>query len=129
MTQLQYVGKPAQRVDVLEKVTGKARYVGDYHLPGMLYGRVLRSPIPHAQIVRLDVSPALAVPGVIAAVTSADLVDGRYGFPVQDNYMLAVDRVRYVGDAIAAVAAETPEAALRRRGCDYLRAGAAPRGV
>jgi CO/xanthine dehydrogenase Mo-binding subunit len=111
MPELKYVGKPAQRVDALEKVLGTAKYAGDLRIPGMLYARALRSDLPHARIVRLDVSPALRVPGVLAAITSEDFVDhGRFGFPVADMYMLAFDRVRYVGDGIAAVAAETEEA-------------------
>ena len=90
---------------------GTAKYVGDYRVPGMLHARCLRSDLPHARIVRLDVTPALQVPGVLAAITCEDFVDhGRFGFPVQDMYMLAHERVRYVGDAIAAVAAETEEA-------------------
>ncbi|MCX7669793.1 MAG: xanthine dehydrogenase family protein molybdopterin-binding subunit [Anaerolineae bacterium] len=111
MTELTYIGKPAPRVDALDKVLGTAKYTGDYKLPGMLYARCLRSELPHARIVRLNVAPALEVPGVVAAITSEDFVDhGRFGFPVPDMYMLAYQRVRYVGDAIAAVAAETPEA-------------------
>lgn len=113
MTDLKYVGKPAQRVDALEKVMGKAKYVGDMSLPGMLYARALRSDLPHAIIKKLDVSPALKVPGVIGVVTSEDFVHhSNFGFPISDMYMLAYQKVRYVGEAIAAVAAETPEAAL-----------------
>jgi len=108
-----YVGKPAPRVDALEKVLGTAKFLGDMKLPGMLYARALRSHLPHARIVHLDVSPALQVPGVKAVITSDDFIDhGHYGFPVKDDYMLAYEKVRYVGDAIAAVAAETPEAAV-----------------
>ncbi len=111
MTDYNYIGKPARRVDALDKVLGTAKYTGDYKLPGMLHARCLRSELPHARIVRLNVTPALQVPGVVAAITSEDFVDhGRFGFPVPDMYMLAYQRVRYVGDAIAAVAAETPEA-------------------
>jgi CO/xanthine dehydrogenase Mo-binding subunit len=111
MTDLVFVGKPAARVDALEKVLGTAHYVGDYRLPGMLHARALRSTLPHARIVRLDVTPALAVPGVLAAITCEDFVDfGRFGFPVADMYMLAHERVRYVGDAVAAIAAESEEA-------------------
>jgi len=111
MSRLKFVGRPAVRVDALEKVLGTARYVGDLRMRGMLHARALRSPLPHARIAHLDVSPALTVPGVRAAITAADFVDhGRFGFPVQDMYMLAHERVRYVGDAIAAVAAETEEA-------------------
>ena len=113
MTELQYVGKPARRVDALEKVMGTAKYIADRKLPGMLHARCLRSETPHARIVKLDVAPALAVPGVRAVITSDDFFDhGLYGFPVKDKYMLAYQKVRYVGEAIAAVAADTPEAAL-----------------
>jgi len=111
--QTRYVGKPSPRVDALEKVLGTAKFLGDMKLPGMLYARALRSHLPHARIVHLDVSPALQVPGVKAVITSDDFIDhGHYVFPVKDDYMLAYQKVRYVGDAIAAVAAETPEAAL-----------------
>ncbi|MCU0510420.1 MAG: xanthine dehydrogenase family protein molybdopterin-binding subunit, partial [Anaerolineae bacterium] len=113
MPELQYIGKPARRVDAADKVTGKARFVADYRLDGMLHARCLRSETPHARIVALDVTPALAVPGVLAAITNADFADrGIFGFPVSDQYMLARGVVRHVGEAIAAVAAETPEAAL-----------------
>ena len=113
MTELQYIGKPARRVDALEKVMGTAKYIADRKLPGMLHARCLRSEVPHARIVKLDVSPALAVPGVRAVITSDDYFEhGLYGFPVKDKYMLAYQKVRYVGEAIAAVAADTPEAAL-----------------
>jgi CO/xanthine dehydrogenase Mo-binding subunit len=111
MSELTYIGKPATRVDALEKVLGTAKYIADYRVPGMLVARCLRSDLPHARIVRLDVTPALRVPGVVAAITCEDFVDhGRFGFPVDDMFMLAHERVRYVGDAIAAVAAETEEA-------------------
>ena len=113
MTNLKYVGQPAQRVDALDKVMGKTKYVGDMSLPGMLYARSLRSELPHARIVKLDIAPALRVPGVVAVVTSDDFVNhGNFGFPVSDMYMLAYQKVRHVGEAIASVAAETPEAAL-----------------
>ena len=112
MAELQYIGKPARRVDAADKVTGRARYLADYRLPGMLYARCLRSELPHARIVHLDTQPALQVPGVVAAITHADFAnDGRFGFPVSDQYMLARDKVRHVGEAIAAVAAESTEAA------------------
>lgn len=113
MTNLKYVGQPAQRVDALDKVMGKTKYVGDMSLPGMLFARSLRSELPHARIAKLDVSPALKVPGVVAVVTCDDFVNhGNFGFPVSDMYMLAYQKVRHVGEAIASVAAETPEAAL-----------------
>ena len=114
MPELQFIGKPARRVDAFDKVTGRARYVADRKLPGMLHARCLRAELPHARIVRLDVAPALAVPGVCAVITSEDFFEhGWYGFPVKDKYMLAYEKVRHVGEAIAVVAAETPEAAVR----------------
>jgi CO/xanthine dehydrogenase Mo-binding subunit len=111
MSDLQFIGKPIARVDAREKVLGTAKFIADYRMPGMLCARCLRSELPHARIVRLDVTAALRVPGVVAAITCEDFVDhGRFGFPVDDMFMLAYERVRYVGDAIAAVAAETEEA-------------------
>jgi CO/xanthine dehydrogenase Mo-binding subunit len=111
MTDTTYVGRPATRVDALDKVMGRAKYVADLHVPGTVHARCLRSDLPHARIVRLDVSAALKVPGVLAAITCEDYVNhGRFGFPVEDMYMLAYERVRYVGDALAAVAAEDEDA-------------------
>ncbi len=108
-----YVGNPkVQNVDGPDKVSGRIKYVGDMRVAGMLYAKVLRSPVPHARIVKLDTAPALAVPGVEAVITHADFVEhGNFGWPVKDNYILAYGKVRYVGDAIAAVAAETEAAA------------------
>jgi CO/xanthine dehydrogenase Mo-binding subunit len=111
MAENKFIGKPATRVDALEKVLGTAKYVGDYAVPGTLIARALRSTLPHARILSVDVTPALKIPGVVAAITCEDFVDhGRFGYPVQDMYMLAYQRVRYVGDAVAAVAAENPAA-------------------
>ena len=113
MTELKYVGKPAKRVDALEKVMGKTKYVGDMTLPGMTYARTLRSELPHARITKLDVLPALKVPGVLGVVTSEGFVNhSTFGFPIPDMYMLAFEKVRYVGEGIASVAAETEEAAV-----------------
>ena len=97
---LKYAGNP------------KATSVGDMTLAGMLHVKLLTSPLPHARIVRLDVTPALDVPGVVAAITAADFVDnGAFGWPVKDAFVLAHEKVRYVGDPITAVAAKTEEAA------------------
>ncbi len=116
------VGNPATRLDAPQMVAGATRYVGDMREPGMLFTRVLRSTVPHGAITKLDVEPALAVPGVVAVVASEDFVDhGRYGHPFADNHILAWEKVRYVGDAIAAVAAEderAAEAGLRAIVCE-----------
>jgi putative selenate reductase molybdopterin-binding subunit len=102
---LAVVGKPLARVDALEKVTGRAQYVYDLAVPGMLYGEILRSPYPHARIKRIDVSRARAHPGVVAVITGADLPYPKFGAFVQDETALAVDKVRYMGEGVAAVCA------------------------
>jgi CO/xanthine dehydrogenase Mo-binding subunit len=111
MTERQFIGKPARRVDALEKVMGTARFTGDYYLPDMLVARCYRSPLPHARIKLIDTSEARKVPGVKAVITSDDFENhGRFGFPIVDMYMLAYERVRYAGDPIVAIAAENEDA-------------------
>ncbi len=113
MSQFHCVGKPFWAVDGPQKVMGRARYVGDIRLPDMLIAKVLRSGVPHTLIRELDVRPALQVPGVVAAISAADFIDhGSYGWPVKDAFILAYQKVRYVGDPIAVVAAETEQAAI-----------------
>ncbi len=107
MAERQFIGKPANRVDALEKVMGTARFTGDYYLPGMLVARCYRSPLPHGRIVSIDTGEAQKIPGVRAIITCDDFVDhGRFGFPIVDMYMLAHERVRYAGDPIVAIAAD-----------------------
>lgn len=116
MSQLDYVGKSILRKDGPEKVTGKALYTADIKLPGMLVGLVLRSPHAHARIVNIDASRARRVPGVKTIITSSDSLGIKHGFVETprypaDQYPLATDRVRFVGEEIAAVAALDPYAA------------------
>ncbi len=108
------IGRPLRRVDGLAKATGQTRFADDLHLPRMLYGRLLRSVHAHARIVRIDTSRARALPGVHAVLTGADL-PVKYGIlPVsQDEHALCVDKVRFVGDPVAAVAAVDEETAER----------------
>ncbi|HEV2008886.1 MAG TPA: xanthine dehydrogenase family protein molybdopterin-binding subunit, partial [Burkholderiales bacterium] len=108
---LNVVGKNVPRTDAIAKVTGAAQYVADLHLPGMLHAAVLRSPHPHARIVKIDVAAAAAVPGVKAVVTGADTARRKWGCFRPDLYPLAIEKVRYVGDEVAAVAALDPETA------------------
>lgn len=111
MADRQFIGKPANRVDALEKVMGSARYTADYYLPDMLVARCYRSPLPHARINSIELTEAKKIPGVKAIITGEDFVDhGRFGFPIVDMYMLAYERVRYVGDPIVAIAAENEDA-------------------
>ena len=102
------VGSDTPRVDGNAKVSGAAQYAADIDLPGMLHAKALRSPHPHAKLVSIDVSKAAALPGVIAVVTRDDLdgLNPYYGAVVEDQPVLAMDRVRCVGDIVAAVAAE-----------------------
>ncbi|HYU19861.1 MAG TPA: xanthine dehydrogenase family protein molybdopterin-binding subunit [Chloroflexota bacterium] len=100
-----------RRVDGPEKVTGAALYAGDVPLPGLLVGIALRSPIPHARITALDVSAARRLPGVRAVLTGADLPVPLIGRGLRDMPPLAWQRVRFVGEKIAVVAAETRDAA------------------
>jgi CO/xanthine dehydrogenase Mo-binding subunit len=106
------IGKPILRVDVPLKVTGKAYYVDDLKLPGMLYGKVLRSNLPHALIKKIDVSEAHEIPEVKAVVTGSQF-PYYHGLLIRDEPFLAQGRVRYIGEAVAAVAATTEEAAQR----------------
>ncbi len=107
--QFKYVGQNIPRVDGVDKVTGKAKFTGDLVIPGMLFGKILRSPYPHARIASIDASEAEAFPGVSAVLTSADISD-------TDPYyngrpIIAIQNARYVGEPVAAVAAEDEETA------------------
>ncbi|HXH63827.1 MAG TPA: hypothetical protein VNG95_06555, partial [Gemmatimonadales bacterium] len=109
---LTVVGKAHRKVDAVAKVTGATRFADDLSLPRMLFAKLLRSPHPHARITRIDVSRALALPGVKAALTGADLPVPFGILPVsQDEHALAPERVRFVGDPVAAVAATSEETA------------------
>ena len=105
-----YVGKSVPRVDALEKVTGQAIYCVDVELPGMLYGATLRSPLAHARIIEIDTSEATRVPGVKAVVTGKDF-PYTFGHMIKDQPFLAMDKVRYANEPVAAVAADTEAAA------------------
>src|SRR5215211_9315298 len=104
------IGLPLPRIEGPEKVTGTLPFAADHVLPGMLWGKILRSPHAHARIVRLDVSRARALPGVHAVLTAGDLPpDTRQGRRMRDLPVLASERVRFVGDKVVAVAAELPD--------------------
>lgn len=105
------VGQPIKRVDGIAKVTGCARYAGDIELPGMIFGRSLRSPYPSARIVATDTRKAKALPGVRAVLTGADVPNTLYGRMCKDIPVLAKDVARFVGEKVAAVAADTVEIA------------------
>src|SRR5918994_1474022 len=105
------LAQPEYRVEGPLKVTGAARYTADVRLPGMLHLAYTRSPMPHARIVSIDTRAATAVPGVHAVLTGADIGFVGLGRQLQDWPALAIDRVRMIGDRVAAVAAESKAAA------------------
>src|ERR1043166_174663 len=109
------VGQRVQRVEGYDKVTGESKYIADVALPGMLIGKVLRSPYAHAQIVNIDTSRAEKLRGVRAVVTAEDTIKRPWGAFFADQYILSVGKARYVGEEVAAVAAvdaDTAEEAI-----------------
>ena len=114
------IGKAVRRIDAPSKVSGRLRYAADMTMPGMLHVQVLRSPHAHARIVSIDTSAAAAMDGVESIITCADVpgVDG-FGVFVNDQPIMARDKVRYVGEAVAAVAAEDP--LIARRAVDAIK--------
>ncbi len=106
------IGRPTPLIDSPEKVVGRARYVADLKLPGMLHAKVLRSPIAHARIRSIDAERARRLPGVKAVLTGADIPQVRWGFETLDQTALAMGKVRFIGEDVAAVAAVDEAAAL-----------------
>jgi CO/xanthine dehydrogenase Mo-binding subunit len=103
------LGSRQRRLDAADKITGRARYASDLALPGMLFGKIVRSDRPHARILSIDVSAAEAMDGVEAVLHGQ--IGGAFGDAVKDQRPFATDRVRWIGEPVAAVAAETPEIA------------------
>lgn len=104
-------GKTITRAEGADKVSGKAAYAADRVLPGMVWGKAVRSALPHARIRRVDTSKAKAYSGVLAVVTADDVPDVLVGRHLQDTPVLARERVRFIGEKIAVVGAETREIA------------------
>jgi CO/xanthine dehydrogenase Mo-binding subunit len=114
--------EPEERVEGHLKVRGVARYAADASRPGMLWSAILYSPLPHARITRIDASAARSMPGVHAVLTGADLGSVMYGRRVRDWPLLAQNRVRFIGDRVAVVAAESAaqaQAALNAIDVEY----------
>ena len=106
-----FVGKAVPRLEGAEKVSGKLRYAADFEIPGSLCAKILRSSLPHARIVKIDKSKAERLPGVRAIITGADIPAVMVGLRMKDMPLLATERVRYVGEPVAAVAADSAEIA------------------
>jgi CO/xanthine dehydrogenase Mo-binding subunit len=111
MMALSVVAKDLPRIDVLEKVTGKAKFCSDLHIPGMLHAKILRSPHPHAKILNIDTSKAEQLPGVRGVITGKDVPDKRFGVAMFDQHILPKEVVRYAGEMVAVVAADTVDIA------------------
>jgi len=124
MNKLNVVGKRDPMLDAADKATGRARFTDDLAYPGMLYGKILRSPLPHAKVLRVDFSAAMKVVGVKGAMSGKDIPRKKYGIVpmAKDEYALAIDKVRYIGDDVAAVVAtslDAAEEALSKIRVDY----------
>lgn len=121
--ELNIIGKPQRKVDVTQKVTGQTLYAADFSLPRMLHCKILRSIHPHARLKFIDPGEAETMPGVVAVITGRNLPNKFGILPItEDEESLAVEKARYVGDPVAAVAAvdeETAEAALKRIHVEY----------
>src|SRR5579871_5633555 len=106
MTDFSVIGKSTAMVDAAGKTTGAGKYADDMSLPGMLIGKILHSPYPHAILKKIDTSRAESLPGVVAVVTGKDAPNPYGILPVgHDEHALAIDKVRYVGDNVACVVA------------------------
>jgi CO/xanthine dehydrogenase Mo-binding subunit len=105
------LGRAVPRAEGADKVAGRTLYAADVSLPGMLWGKILRSPHPHARIVRIDAERARRAPGVRAVLTGAEIPRRYVGKAIRDMPVLCWDVVRFVGDRVAAVAADSPEQA------------------
>lgn len=110
------IGKKTTRVDAIAKVTGRAIYATDVYLKGMLWAKVLRSPVAHARIVSINTEKARNLPGVKAVLTAEDMPEARYGALVLDMGVFARGKVRYIGESVAAVAAVDEATALKAVG-------------
>ena len=113
MSREKVIGRSVPRVESVEKVTGRAVYAVDVSFPNMLWGKVLRSPIAYGRIKRIDVTKALALPGVKAVVTGLDVAGVKIGRQIYDMPVLADGVVRFAGEKVAAVAADSEEIAER----------------
>ena len=122
MNEIRSIGIPSPRVEGEQKVSGSAIYAEDVTLPDMLWAKILRSPVAHARIKKVDTTHALRLPGVKAVVTGADLAGAKIGKKIVDMPVIAESVVRYIGEKVAAVAAESEaiaEAALELIEVEY----------
>ena len=116
------IGKPFRKVDARAKCTGQTKFADDIVLPRMLFSKILRSPVPHALIKRIDISKASKLPGVVAIITGKELPIPYGILPVsQDEHALCIEKVRFIGDPVAAVAALDEDTAFDAMNLDRSR--------
>lgn len=113
MKEFSFIGQPIGRVDGREKATGEAKFLRDLKIPGMLYGKILRSPYPHARILSIHTEKAMRLPGVVTILTAQQTPQIKFSFMphLADKLPLANEKVRFIGDEVAAVAALDEEIA------------------
>ena len=111
MAEYSVIGKSIPRVDALGKVTGEAVYSTDLYLPGILVGKIKRSPYPFARILSINTNKASKLPGVKAVITAQNVVQFPFGVAIKDELPLADTYVRYAGEAVVAVAASDADIA------------------
>ena len=114
---LSVIGKPLRKVDAMAKCAGETVFADDLNLPRMTYAKLLRSPHPHARVLSIDAARALKLDGVFTVITGQDLPE-KFGImpSTQDEEALVIDKARYAGDPVAAVAAETESLAEQALG-------------
>ena len=117
MAEFKFIGTSVPRGEGKDKVSGQMVYAADLKLPNLLWAKILRSPHPHARIRRVDVSKALKIPGVRAVIAGADVKGYFIGKQIRDLPVLCWDKVRFIGDRVAAVAADTVDAAEEAINC------------
>ncbi len=111
MSEFSVIGTRTANIEATQKSQGGGTYVSDHIFPGMLWGRILHSPFPHARILSIDTSKAESLPGVRAVVTAEDTLKKPYGQIIPDEPILSIDKVRFAGEEVAAVAASDPDTA------------------
>ncbi|MFQ5914760.1 MAG: xanthine dehydrogenase family protein molybdopterin-binding subunit [Nitrospinota bacterium] len=127
MSSFKVIGSRAPMVGSTAKVAGQAQFATDIKIPGLLFGKVVRSPQAHARIVNIDTSQALKVPGVVTVVTGKDIPPGaRFGTVRKEQAALAIDKVRFIGEEVAAVAATSREAAEEAIECIHVEYDSLP---
>ncbi len=122
------VGQNVERADGRLKLSGQAEFTGDIRVPGMLYGAVLHSPVAHARILSVDTSSAETLDGVVAVLVAGDLadIDPYYGHALRDRPVVALGKVRFLGEPVAVVTPQSPTSTSSTTNCPWRPAWTPP---